>query len=93
MIKLLFDQGMPAGAVKLMRERGWDVVHVREIGMHESEDRTIFAVAAAENRAVVTLDKERLVKEFEADLRAGCILSFSGQGARLRQLPVRCDPR
>jgi predicted nuclease of predicted toxin-antitoxin system len=42
----------------LLRKRGWDAVHVREIAMRDATDREILAGAAADGRACVTLDKD-----------------------------------
>ncbi len=42
----------------MLRASGWDAVHVREIGMHQSEDREILAHAVANGRVVVTLDRD-----------------------------------
>ncbi len=58
MKRVLLDQGMPARTASMLRAFGWDAVHVREIGMHKSEDREILAHAVAEGRVVVTLDQD-----------------------------------
>jgi len=38
MKRILLDQGLPATAVMILREDGWDAVHAREIHMHEATD-------------------------------------------------------
>ena len=58
MKSVLLDQGLPFGAAELLRERGWDALHVREIGMRDATDREILARAAADGRICVTLDKD-----------------------------------
>lgn len=58
MKSILLDQGLPAFAAVLLRKRGWDAVHVREIAMRDATDREILARAAAEDRICVTLDKD-----------------------------------
>jgi predicted nuclease of predicted toxin-antitoxin system len=58
MKRVLLDQGLPAGAGSTLRERGWDAVHVREIGMHDASDVAILDRAAAESPVVVTLDRD-----------------------------------
>lgn len=42
----------------MLRKRGWDAVHVREIAMSDATDLEILARAAADDRACVTLDKD-----------------------------------
>ena len=58
MKSVLLDQGLPAFAAELLRNRGCDAVHVREIAMRDATDREILARAAAEDRICVTLDKD-----------------------------------
>ena len=58
MTVILLDQGLPGFAAELLRKRGWDAVHVREIGMRDATDQEILARAAADNRICVTLDKD-----------------------------------
>ncbi|MBI5477563.1 MAG: DUF5615 family PIN-like protein [Deltaproteobacteria bacterium] len=56
MTRLLLDMGLPRRAASDLREWSWDVAHVAERGMSRATDREILAVAAQEQRAVVTLD-------------------------------------
>jgi predicted nuclease of predicted toxin-antitoxin system len=58
MKRIVLDQGVPATAVAILREKGWDAVHVREIQMHEATDTEILAYAAGESRVVITLDRD-----------------------------------
>ncbi|MGD0776972.1 MAG: DUF5615 family PIN-like protein [Candidatus Solibacter sp.] len=58
MRSILLDQGLPAAAAELLRMRGWDAVHVREIAMRDATDGEILARAAADGRICVTLDKD-----------------------------------
>mgnify|MGYP001177959909 CR=1 FL=1 len=58
MIKVLLDQGLPRTAADLLREVGWDVQHVSERGMSQTEDVAIIDVARQEQRVVVTLDAD-----------------------------------
>jgi predicted nuclease of predicted toxin-antitoxin system len=57
-MKLLLDQGAPRSTAELLRQVGFDAVHVGEIDMARAEDNSILTRAAAENRAVVTLDAD-----------------------------------
>ena len=58
MIRALLDQGLPRSAAALLREAGWDVVHVGEVGLATATDAQILERARAENRVVVTLDAD-----------------------------------
>lgn len=55
---VLLDQGLPYGAAELLRLRGCDAVHVRDIGMRDATDPDILRRATAEQRICVTLDKD-----------------------------------
>lgn len=58
MIRALLDQGLPRSAVRLLREIGWDVVHVGDVGLAAATDAQILERARAENRVVITLDAD-----------------------------------
>ena len=58
MKSILLDQGLPSVAAGLLRKRGCDAVHVREISMRDATDQEILARAAADGRICVTLDKD-----------------------------------
>ena len=48
MKSVLLDQGLPFGAAELLRKRGCDALHVREIGMRDATDREILARTATD---------------------------------------------
>ncbi len=55
---ILLDQGLAPVAAAILRKRGFDAIHVIEIGLDRSEDAEILATAAAQNRTCVTLDHD-----------------------------------
>ncbi|UBF29325.1 DUF5615 family PIN-like protein [Kovacikia minuta CCNUW1] len=57
-MKLLLDQGLPLSAAALLRDAGFDTIHVSEIGMSEAEDTEIIQRAKDEERVVGTLDAD-----------------------------------
>ena len=44
--------------MRLLRETGWDVVHVGDLGLASASDALILERARVENRVVVTLDAD-----------------------------------
>jgi predicted nuclease of predicted toxin-antitoxin system len=56
--RILLDQGLPRSAATALREAGWDVEHVSDLGMSQSTDRSILDFARAQGRTVVTLDAD-----------------------------------
>jgi predicted nuclease of predicted toxin-antitoxin system len=58
MTALLLDQGLAPATAAILRQRGFDVVHVLEIGLDKAEDLEILAAAAEQNRVCVTLDHD-----------------------------------
>ncbi len=46
MRRVLLDQGLPPRAAAFLRDEGWDVIHVREIGMNEAEDEPILTATS-----------------------------------------------
>jgi len=57
-VRLLLDQGLPRGAVAALSRRGFDAVHVGEIGMAKATDAEIIELARRDGRVVVTLDAD-----------------------------------
>ncbi len=57
-MKLLLDQGLPRKAAVLLRDLGFDTLHVGEIGLATAEDSDIIRKGAEENRVIVTLDAD-----------------------------------
>lgn len=58
MKRILLDQGLPFTAATILREGGWDAVHVRELGMNDAADSEILEYAARESRVIITLDRD-----------------------------------
>ena len=58
MKRIVLDQGLPSTAAAILREDGWDAVHVREIEMHAAADSEILGFAVRESRVVITLDRD-----------------------------------
>jgi len=55
---LLLDQGIPRTACSCLRERGFEAIHVFQLGMSRSSDRQILDYARGRRMAVVTLDAD-----------------------------------
>lgn len=90
------DQGCPRSSANALLLKGWDVVHVGDIGMSRAMDTEIVDWAARERRVVVTLDSD-----FHALLALGG-LTFPSvvrirkqglDGAMLASLLLRVWPR
>ena len=58
MRRLLLDQGLPRSTAAVLRQIGWDVLHVSEIGMSRADDAEILRRARAQSRVCVTLDAD-----------------------------------
>lgn len=56
--RLLLDQRIPRDTAALLREVGFECVHVGEIGMSRAEDREILILASEQRATVVTLDAD-----------------------------------
>jgi predicted nuclease of predicted toxin-antitoxin system len=57
-MKLLLDQGLPRSAAAILRERGWDAVHVGDIALAAANDQVLLTKASEQNRVLITLDAD-----------------------------------
>ncbi|NJL28376.1 MAG: DUF5615 family PIN-like protein [Thermoanaerobaculia bacterium] len=57
-MRFLLDQGLPRSATGNLRDRGFDAVHVGEIGLETASDELILERSRQENRVAVTLDAD-----------------------------------
>jgi predicted nuclease of predicted toxin-antitoxin system len=55
-MKFVADAGISPRSVKFLRDRGHNVVHVREIGMQRAKDAEILELARIQDRVVLTFD-------------------------------------
>ena len=68
MIVFRADLGVSQSVVAWLQDRGYDVVHLADLGLQRLSDQKVFAKVVAEHRAMLT---------FELDF--GEILAFSGE--------------
>jgi predicted nuclease of predicted toxin-antitoxin system len=55
---ILLDQGLAPRAAVLLRELGWDALHVAEIDFSRADDYQIIELARRERRVCVTFDHD-----------------------------------
>jgi len=75
MLRILADENLPGPVIHLLRDRGHDVLSVKEV-MQGSADPAILERAQAEGRIVVTFDKDfgELAYRYKLSARCGVIL-------------------
>ena len=71
MSKFLANENVPTEAVELCRYNGVDLTWVREIAVG-ADDETVLALALAENRVLVTFDKDFGEMAFRQGKAATC---------------------
>ena len=59
--KLLLDEHIWAYLAKLLREQGFDVIHVHESGLDSKPDPEVLRVAVEKHRAVVTFNVKHFI--------------------------------
>jgi predicted nuclease of predicted toxin-antitoxin system len=58
MRRVLLDQGLAPAAAALLRDRGWDAVHVSEMHLAKAADAEILDAARQTDRVCITLDHD-----------------------------------
>lgn len=82
-MRLLLDQDVYAVTARYLRDMGHDVVEVAQIGLAQAKDEEILRAAQAQNRIVVTRDRDYGNLVFVKALGAGVLY--------LRALPSTLD--
>ncbi|HET8656447.1 MAG TPA: DUF5615 family PIN-like protein [Longimicrobiaceae bacterium] len=75
-LRFVFDQHVSGPALRQLRERGIDVVHVAEVGLASATDPEIFRWAVHEGRIVVTRNYRDFAPLVDAYARQG--IDFPG---------------
>ena len=58
MKRILLDQGLAPLAATILRQHGFDAIHVSQIGMERAEDAEILNRARTDESVCVTLDHD-----------------------------------
>ena len=53
MIKIMLDQGLPRAAAELLRQQGWDALHVGDVGLAAASDQTILIQAEQQGLSLI----------------------------------------
>ncbi len=83
-MKLLFDQGVPRGAVRLCNDAGMDAIHVSDLGMHEADDPVILEYARTEGRTVITFDADFHTLLALSGMSAPSVIRIRVEGLKLQ---------
>lgn len=57
-MRLLLDNNLSPRLCDVLGKEGWDVVHVRDLGLHAATDRIVLGVAQTDDRVLVSADTD-----------------------------------
>ena len=96
-MKFLVDNALSPEVAAGLRQAGHDAAHVRDYGLQQAADVTVFARAAEEDRIIVSADTDfgALLALLAANLPAvseslqqGAVVVFEDTRIRVRALPI-----
>ncbi len=62
MVKLFADENFPGPVLERLRNAGWDVLRVQDVGLRTEPDERVLEFATAQERAVLTRDRDDFVR-------------------------------
>jgi predicted nuclease of predicted toxin-antitoxin system len=81
-MRFLIDNALSPVLAELLRNAGHTAVHVRDIGLREADDLTIFQRAAVDDLVVVSADTDFGTLLAERDVARPSVVLFRGEGSR-----------
>jgi len=87
-VRFLIDNAVSPLVARGLRELGHDAVHVRDVGLRDASDETVFARAAEENRAIVSSDTDFGTLLALSNARKPSVLLFRHAAPRNPRLQV-----
>lgn len=89
-MKIKVDENIGSAGVSLLRQRGHDVMTVRQQGLGGASDVDVFQACAGEGRTLITFDRDfSHVLRFPPEQTAGIVILELGGPASLRLLQRR----
>lgn len=95
MIRILLDQGLPRSTSGLLRQNGWDCIHVGDVNKSRASDEEILEYARLDKRTVITLDADfhAILAVTNATLPSTVRIRAQGlNGAAVAELLIRSWP-
>ncbi|HKV91635.1 MAG TPA: DUF5615 family PIN-like protein [Candidatus Angelobacter sp.] len=70
-MKFLVDNQLPAALAQYLRKRGFDCLHVLDIGLAEANDADICRYAAGDERVIISKDQDflYLANQLETEIK------------------------
>jgi hypothetical protein len=65
LISLLLDQGLPRSAVAILTSKGYDALHVADLGLDEAKDFPVATSHTPQLYAKICSEKEKEVSDHE----------------------------
>lgn len=95
MKRILLDQGLAPLAAAILRESGWDALHVSEAGLQSADDIEILNAARHDGRICITLDHDfhSHLELTGADSPSVVFLRIQGLDAREQASFIRASGR
>jgi predicted nuclease of predicted toxin-antitoxin system len=82
MLLLLADENFPQASYKFLKEKGYDILHITDVGLASIPDQEVIEFSIEEDRVIITFDSDFGELIFKLDYKPKGVIYFRWKSFR-----------